>query len=682
MPLVVARKPKVMTRRRVLSAARIQIKVPGIEAFAKQCKLERSGCFITTRKPLPEGRPVALQVVTVDGKVLFVAEGRVAWAQPPWRIEPHVAGMWIAFSRMSPASKWVLDRLFGPSNKEKEKAPQAPQPAAKPSDPLLEPEHAVEAPKELDPLTRLDEDELLWLRDRNDVPVRPQKQEQSPVVVGIDLGTTYTCAAVVRDHNVQVIHLDDGFRTMPSVVHIKSENEVIVGRTALDQMVTDAKRTIYGSKRLLGRKFGSRPVRDASKYFDYEIVKGEGGDASIQIDGQVYTIPWIGSKILNEVITWVRHQLKDESIDQIVITVPAHYNTRQRQAVLHAARMAGLRPRQIVNEPTAAALAYGIDRGFEQRLLVYDLGGGTFDVAIMELQGNMFEVLATGGDPYLGGNDFDRRIVDWLLAAFKKRTKIDLTNDKVVKLRLRQAAEAAKRELSDENEATIYLPFVAKSGNQPVNLEATITRETLNRLVMDLVDRTLEICERTLMSAQLQRGDIDEVLLVGGQTRMPLVEGKVAAFIGRRPRLGVHPDEAVAVGAAQLAANLDSRDHVDLNDLVGMPIGVALQGKFRPVIRKNTALPADRHISIPTVIDNQRNMSVDVYQGDSGELQGNEYLGTVEVKRLPARPRGAVRVRIHFQVDNHGFLTIYTSHTGSDRRRAVPMVVKDRSERL
>src|SRR6266852_4607111 len=342
---------------------------------------------------------------------------------------------------------------------------------------------------------------------------------EKPILLGIDLGTTNTCVAYVRNKIAKVVPSDKGALILPSVVAVSEKGEMLVGNVAKDQMVVNPRNTIYGAKRLIGRKYNSKVVQDIKHYFTYEIV--EGSEAK-----------------------------------EAVISVPAYYNDNQRQAVKEAGRLAGFEVKRIVNEPTAAALAYGLNRGFDHKVLVYDLGGGTFDVSVLQLHGNVMEVLATGGDTFLGGVDFDNRIIDFVLEEFREETKIGLTDSPIAMQRIKNASEAAKIDLTLLSNVVIELPYVAERRGKPVDLKIPLSRERLNTLVMDLVDRTFEIVDRVLGEKKIPVSDIAEVLLVGGQTRMPLVQGKTHQHFGRPPRKGVHPDESVALGAALLAESM------------------------------------------------------------------------------------------------------------------------------
>ena len=473
-----------------------------------------------------------------------------------------------------------------------------------------------------------------------------------PIVLGIDLGTTNTCVAYVRGKIARVVPSDKGALILPSVVALSEKGDLLVGNVAKDQMVINPRNTIYGAKRLIGRKYNSKVVQDIKHYFSYEIVEGTEGEAAVALGGKLYSMPQISALVLQHCKRVAEATLGQE-INEAIVSVPAYYNDNQRQAVKLAGKLAGFNVRRIVNEPTAAALAYGLNRGFDHKVLVYDLGGGTFDVSILQLHGNVMEVLATGGDTFLGGVDFDNRIIDFVLEEFRNETKIDLTQSPIAMQRLKNAAEAAKIDLSLLTNVVIELPYIYERKGKPVDLRMPLLRERLNMLVMDLVEKTFDLCDRVLREANLKPTDIAEVLLVGGQTRMPLVQGKAHQHFGRPPRKGVHPDESVALGAALLAESMHEIDSVTLVDALSMPIGFATpSGRFRKVIEKNTQIPAQRSFRVPMPREPGAALELDVFQGESERILDNEYLGTV---RFPPEAAGQ---RVHFNLDEECLLRI------------------------
>ena len=482
-----------------------------------------------------------------------------------------------------------------------------------------------------------------------------------PILLGIDLGTTNTCVAYVRNKVARVVPSDKGSLILPSVVAVSEKGDLLVGNVAKDQMVVNPRNTIYGAKRLIGRQFNSKVVQDIKHYFAYEIVEGPSGEAAVVLAGKVYTLPQISAFVLQHCKRVAEATLGQE-IKQAIISVPAYYNDNQRNAVKEAGRLAGFEVKRIVNEPTAAALAYGLNRGFDHKILVYDLGGGTFDVSVMQLHGNVMEVLASGGDTFLGGVDFDNRIIDYVLEEFRSQTKIDLTQSPVAMQRIKNAAEAAKIDLSLLSNVMIELPYVTDRKGKPVDLRIPLSRERINTLTMDLVDKSFELVAKVLGEKNLNRGEITEVLLVGGQTRMPLVQGKAHQFFGKPPRKGVHPDESVALGAALLAESMQEIDSVTLVDALSMPIGFAAPGgRFRKVIEKNTQIPTSRSFRLPLTKD-PKGLELDIFQGDSDRIIDNEYLGT-----LKFAPEYAGQ-RVNFGLDEECLLHVTLEGPGGEVR--------------
>ena len=472
-----------------------------------------------------------------------------------------------------------------------------------------------------------------------------------PILLGIDLGTTNTCVAYVRNKVARVVPSDKGSLILPSVVAMSEKGDLLVGNVAKDQMVVNPRNTIYGAKRLIGRQYNSKVVQDIKHYFSYEIVEGPNGEAAVVLAGKVYSLPQISAFVLQHCKRVAEATLGQE-ITEAIISVPAYYNDNQRNAVKEAGLLAGFNVKRIVNEPTAAALAYGLNRGFDHKVLVYDLGGGTFDVSVLQLHGNVMEVLATGGDTFLGGVDFDNRIIDYVLEEFRTQTKIDLTQSPIAMQRIKNGAEAAKIDLSLLSNVVIELPYITDRKGKPVDLRIPLSRERVNTLVMDLVEKTFTLVERVLGEKNLKTADIQEVLLVGGQTRMPLVQGKAHQFFGKPPRKGVHPDESVALGAALLAESMQEIDSVTLVDALSMPIGFAVPGgRFRTVIAKNTQIPSKSSFRLPPAREG-KGLELDIFQGDSDRIIDNEYLGTL---RFPVDAAGQ---RVNFLLDEECLLHV------------------------
>ncbi len=494
-------------------------------------------------------------------------------------------------------------------------------------------------------------------------------------ILGIDLGTTNTCVAFVRNKIPKVVPTDRGNLILPSVVAISPKGDLLVGGVAKDQMVTNPKNTIYGAKRLIGRKFNSRVVQELKGYFSYQIVEGPEGEAAVNLGGTTYTLPQISSFVLGQVKT-IAQQFLGEEINEAIISVPAYYNDNQRNAVKQSGILAGFDVKRIVNEPTAAALAYGFNRGLAQKVLVYDLGGGTFDVSVLDVDNKVFEVLATGGDTFLGGVDFDNRIIDFVLETFHKETKVDLTQSPIAMQRIKNAAESAKIDLTLIANVLMELPFIEERKGKPLDLRIPLSREQLNALTGDLVNRTFEICDRVLEEKKINRADIDAVILVGGQSRMPLVQQKIQEHFGKPPRKGVHPDECVALGAALLGDALGTLDAVTLLDALSMPIGYALDnGRFRKILDKHNPIPTVKSFRLPPAKEGHEFIEMDIFQGDSEFILDNEYLGTIKV---PASTGGK---RIEFRLNEECLLKVEVEVDGK-ANKVVPLATRDTPESL
>ncbi|MFH1018444.1 MAG: Hsp70 family protein [Pseudomonadota bacterium] len=502
---------------------------------------------------------------------------------------------------------------------------------------------------------------------------------QDDIVIGIDLGTTYSCAAVVREGRPHVIPSEQGYLTVPSVVALDKTGGIIVGQPALDQIVINPTQTIFGSKRLIGRKFNSILVQKMLGAMTYPIVEGPNSEAAVILGGKMRSMTEISSHILGEVKEMAQGRLGTE-IHRAIITVPAYYNDNQRQAVVEAGKRAGFTVEGIVNEPTAAAIAYGYNKGLEQKILVYDLGGGTLDISILKVRANSFTVLATGGNTFLGGVDFDTRITEHMVEKFNQATGKDLTGEKVAMQRVRSAAEHAKRELSTEKIASIELPYITEVDRAPVDLKMKLTREQLVNLTSDLVERTIETCGEVLASIPMKTKDLDEILLVGGQTRMPLVQSRIAEFFGKPPRKGVHPDEVVALGAAILADSVAKHADVRLSDVLAIPIGVALpSGKFKAILRRNTPLPASKTYKLTA---DEKSIEIDIYQGESKNVLENEYLGTFCFPSPPRQKRGSRKLEMRFDLSPQCLLRVQATDLGTGEKTYAQMVTQQTPKSL
>jgi molecular chaperone DnaK len=479
-------------------------------------------------------------------------------------------------------------------------------------------------------------------------------------VIGIDLGTTNSCVGIVEDGTPVVIPNRGGYKTTPSMVAIAENGKRLVGHIAKRQAITNAENTVYAAKRLIGRKWGSAAVRSSIETMPYRIVEGPHNDVRVMLRDQVFSIPEVSAYILQE-MKIISEEYLGEEVTKAVVTVPAYFNDGQRQATKDAGRVAGLDVIRIINEPTAAALAYGFGRSMERKVAVYDLGGGTFDISLLEIGNGVFEVISTAGDTFLGGEDFDKRIIDWLVFAFQKEHKVDLRKDKMALQRLKDVSEKAKCELSSVRETEINLPFIISTGrNEALHLQTSLGRGKLEELSNDLIERTIEICARTLQEAEIDRKEIEDVILVGGMTRMPRVQEMVAEFFGMEPCKGVHPDEVVALGAAiQGAALMDEKSDVLLLDVTPHSLGIMIVGGyFHRLIEQNTTVPTSKSHVFTTVKDNQTSVKILVLQGESDRAEENELLGEFILTGLRRAARGEVEVEVTFSISADGIVSV------------------------
>ena len=496
-------------------------------------------------------------------------------------------------------------------------------------------------------------------------------------IIGIDLGTTNSCVAVLEGGQARVIENSEGGRTTPSVVAFSNDDEILVGQSAKRQAVTNPDKTLFAVKRLIGRRYEDKVVQKDMDMVPYKIVKADNGDAWVEIKGKKMAPPEVAARVLMKMRQTAEDYL-GEKVTEAVITVPAYFNDSQRQATKDAGKIAGLEVRRIINEPTAAALAYGMDKKQgDSRLAVYDLGGGTFDVSIIEIAEvdgeHQFEVLSTNGDTFLGGEDFDLRIIDFLCDEFRKDQGIDLHNDPLALQRLKEGAEKAKIELSSSQQTDINLPYITADAGGPKHLNIKLSRSRLEALVEDLVDRTIQPCRVALEDAGFSASDISDVILVGGQTRMPKVQEKVKEFFGKEPRKDVNPDEAVAVGAAIQAGVLggDVKD-VLLLDVTPLSLGIeTLGGVMTKLIDKNTTIPTKAQQVFSTADDNQTAVTVHVLQGEREMVAGNKSLGRFDLTDIPSAPRGIPQIEVAFDIDANGILNVSAKDKATGKEQSI-----------
>lgn len=491
-------------------------------------------------------------------------------------------------------------------------------------------------------------------------------------IIGIDLGTTNSCVATLEGGNPKVIANAEGANTTPSVVGFSDNGEILVGQIAKRQAVTNPEKTIFESKRLIGRKFNSKEVQEFIKVAPFKIVELKNGDAGIEVKGKQYSPQEISAQVLIKMKKTAEDYL-GQPVTEAVITVPAYFDDLQRQATKDAGRIAGLEVKRIINEPTAAALAYGLDKKKDMKIAVFDLGGGTFDVSILEIGDGVFEVKATNGDTFLGGGNFDQKLIDYLADEFKKENTVDLRKDKMALQRLKEAAEKAKHELSSSIETTVNLPFITADASGPKHLNVTISRSKFESLVADLINALVKPCEMCIKDSGLSKSDINEVILVGGMTRMPKVQEKVKEIFGREASKGVNPDEVVAVGAAIQGGVLQGEvKDVLLLDVTPLSLGIeTLGGVFTKLIDKNTTIPAKKSQTFSTAADNQTAVTINVLQGEREFAADNRPLGRFDLVGLPPAPRGMPQVEVTFDIDANGIVNVSAKDLGTGKEQKI-----------
>ncbi|MCP3099326.1 TIGR02266 family protein [Myxococcus sp. K15C18031901] len=637
----------------------------------------RGGIYLRARAVKPPGTPVNLDLRLANGERLIHASAVVHFVTGQGG--QGVPGMGLRFLGVDPQTKRFLELAVAALPHAQSDVPPVPSGVGTPDYTVPPTQPGPSVALAATPASAAPTGSPALMTHAG-LDLSTEEPKRTGLVIGIDLGTTNSCAAYVRNGRPGVLNSREGHNTVPSIIAVNTRGKLVVGHPAKGQMLTNPRQTVYGAKRLVGRPYGSPIVEHIKDRFHYEITPGENGDAGVKLGERVYTLQQISALILREVREVAQNQL-GQPVSRAVITVPAYYNDNQRQAVREAGKLAGLYVERILNEPTAAALAYGYGRKLNQRVLVYDLGGGTFDASVLELSDNVYEVISTGGDTFLGGIDFDNAIVNFLLEEFQKKTGRPFQGDRVAMQRINDAAERAKCALSERSEMRVHVAFVTMIDDKPYDLDVTLTRQKLIELTEGLVDRTLQVCAEVLEAKQLGPRDIDEVILVGGQSRFPLVHEKITRFFGKPPSKGVHPDEAVALGAALLAHSLGQLEGVVLIDVLPMAIGVGLPGgRFKPVLERNTSLPATKSYTLSTHRDEQTELELTVFQGDSDKAADNEFLGTLKLTGLPRLPRGGVQVTVTFEVNNESLLKVTARESASGREVSSTFSTRDTPE--
>lgn len=664
---------------RVGYKTRLRIKLPGFPQFIERHSknISEGGMFIAMKDPKPVGTTVQFEFVEKEQSTIIKGEGVVKWVRKVDPDQKKVPGMGIQFTKLTKESLALIKRIVELKTKQPEEPQQTEEKRPKQDAPDIA--NMIEEAKSADTEKLGGVKTKGFFKEEVDVPAdEPSKKKAGRIpVIGIDLGTTNSCVAFVKEDKPTVIQSSKGYRTLPSIVAHPGDGKVLIGQDAKPYFLTNPELTVYGSKRMLGRKYRSKVIEELKPHFRYRIKEGDRGDVVVNMEGKDVPLPVISSLILKELKGVAEDHFK-QPVRSAVITVPAHYSNRQRECVKEAGLLAGLEVKRIVNEPTAAALAYGLNKGLSEKILIYDLGGGTFDVSIMEISNNVFEVMATGGDPFLGGIDFDNRILSHVIGKFKEKTGIDLQKHKEAIQRVKEAAEKAKIDLSLKSQTVISIPHIVSDGDKKHDLVVEMTRMDLEAITADLVNKTIQITREVLDAKGIKSRDLNEIILVGGQTRMPLVTETLKRIFGKTPKKGVHPDEVVALGAALLADSFDKIDSVVLLDSLSVPIGVGLPGgKFKEIIPRNTRIPFQKTFQITTTKDEQTSVDIDIYQGEEAMLENCEYLGTFVVDNIPKAQKGASRIILEFNLDPECILHLKATESLSKQVVETEMVVRE-----
>ncbi len=655
--------------------------------------LSKGGIYLRAKNLRAPGTPVTLEIKLADGSRIISAIAKVSFVTGAHGV--GVPGMGFKFLVLDAPTRRFLETAAAVMPHARSDEPPLPKNVGEPDfrpeavePPLpVEPPPATGAPppSQANPSLPSEQSGRLVVTSEAstlEAPAFEAPAEEPPrtgPIIGIDLGTTNSCAAVVRDGKPVILRDKDGRGLIPSVVALTPRGKLSVGAPARAQMLSNPRWTASGFKRLLGRAFDAPEVQPIIRRFGWEVVPTESGDCGMRLGDRVYRLEEISALVLREVKGLAERHL-GVPVHRAVITVPAWYTEKQRLAVREAGRLASLHVERIVNEPTAAALAWGYGRKLTQRILVYDLGGGTFDASVLELNDTVYEVMSTGGDPFLGGMDFDTTIVAWLLADFEQKHDT-IFSDRVAIQRVTDAAERAKIALSTTHEAPIKVPFVTMVNNTPVDLDVVLKRQTLVELTHALVDKTMEVCQEVLKVRGVRADEITEILLVGGQSQAPLVQERITVLFGRKPLQGVNPNEAVAMGAALLAHALEKQEGLLLVDVLPQSIGVGLPGgKFEVVVPRNTALPVTRKHRLITSQDAQEAIEVPILQGSKDQAKDNTYLGTVRLSGLPPAPAGGVAVELSFELSNECLLTLTAKNAATGQDVAATFATQDAPE--